>query len=177
MVSFPINTADSSFLAVLSSISIQMSRDLAQGVWRIKSQKSQSLRDICNVWCSVSDIQLPEGPEQPSWGNEPSKFISLQSLTDSVSPSQLLTRNHQSQPAARGYTAIVSRGNQSSVELLIYSPWKWTLLSICSRGHSPKSPENLPHWQSDPLQPDLKRLFLQAAHPSHLSGHVHLLLP
>lgn len=156
MASSPINTTPSSSLAVLVSISIQMSRALAQGMGRIKSQKSQPLWD---VQCLVLSFRHPacRGP----WTATLRKWILWNNLcsvscSDSVSPSQLLTQNHQSQTAARGYSAIVSRGNQCSVELLIYSPWKWTLLSICSREHSPKSPGNLPPWQSEPLQPDLK---------------------
>lgn len=45
------------------------------------------------------------------------------------------------------------------------------------RAQAQRAQRTWAHWQSDPLQPDLKRLFLQAAHPSHLSGHVHLLSP
>lgn len=91
MASPSTNTTASSSLAVLSPTSIQMSRALAQG---IKSQKSQLLWGMHNVWCSVSGTQLPEGPEQPPQGNEPSNWISLQSLTLTVSA--LLSSWHKS---------------------------------------------------------------------------------
>lgn len=169
MASSPINTTASSALAVLSSIPIQMSRALTQGIWRIKSQKSQPLWDMCNAWCSASDLQL-RGPWTATLRKWPLLCMNLSSVTLTLSAPD--TKPPEPNSSQRILTHG-SRGNQCSVELLIYSPWKWSLLSICSREHSPKSPGNLPHWQPDPLQPDLKKCF----RPSHLSGHLHLLSP